>query len=237
VQEELRQLTFVPGQVDTFIAQFESLAGDANYPIDTQNTLTLFVAKLPYKMMSHIILNIKPMTFRGWADAARAFHKDNVAVQNIAAINEGSGWKKTPFKKGFMARQLAQILNVKMPVDPNAMDTRTDRTRSFNKFKRSNARATITEDPLDKQRKEGRCFICNKQGHMQRNCPDKSSDKKKSKAKQTKAEDSSSESETEDDYIDQFITNAWAMKESSKKAIIKKAIITEQGEEGGELDF
>ena len=94
VQEELRQLSFIPGQIDTFIAQFENLAGDANYPIDAQNTLTLFAAKLPYRMMSHIILNIKPMTFRGWADAARAYHKDNVAVQNIAAIGEGPGWKK-----------------------------------------------------------------------------------------------------------------------------------------------
>ena len=62
-QEELRRLSFVPGEIDNFVAQFKSLAGDATYPIDAQNTLTLFAAKLPYKMMSHIILNIKAMTF------------------------------------------------------------------------------------------------------------------------------------------------------------------------------
>ena len=237
VQEELHQLSFIPGQIDTFIAQFENLAGDANYPIDVQNILTLFAAKLPYKMMSHIILNIKPMTFRGWADAARAYHKDNVAVQNIAAIGEGPGWKKTqPSKKGFSAKQLAQILNVKLPIDPNAMDTRADRSRSFGRFKGSKGCATITTtNPKDKQRSEGRCYTCNKQGHISRNCPDRPA---KAKAKAANTKESDSESETDQPVsAEQFYRQSRAMKEEDKIAIVRKAFLAEQGEEGEDADF
>lgn len=91
-QDKLNHLTFTPSDVDTFLAQFEMLAKDASFPIDTQNTLLLLASKLPYRMMQHIILNVKPNTFRGWADAARAFHKDNIVVQNITSLEkEGTG--------------------------------------------------------------------------------------------------------------------------------------------------
>ena len=96
---------------------------------------SLLASKLPYRMMQHIILNIKPNTFRGWADAARAFHKDNIAVQNIANLGkEGTGHRTGPLQKkklGFSATELAKILNVKLPLDPNAMDTCADRTRAY----------------------------------------------------------------------------------------------------------
>ena len=53
-EDKLRHLTFIPGDVDTFIAQFESLADEAQYPINAPPTLTLFASKLPAKMMEHI---------------------------------------------------------------------------------------------------------------------------------------------------------------------------------------
>ena len=47
-------ILFIPGDVDTFIAQFESLAEEAQYPVDAAPTLTMFTSKLPAKMMDHI---------------------------------------------------------------------------------------------------------------------------------------------------------------------------------------
>ena len=53
-EDKLHHLTFIPGEIDTFIAQFESLAEEATYPLKTQLTLTLFTSKLPFKMMDYI---------------------------------------------------------------------------------------------------------------------------------------------------------------------------------------
>ena len=66
------------------------------------------------------------------------------------------------------------------------MDTRADRSRSYSRNKGSKGRASSTKEDPDTQRKEGRCFTCNKQGHLARNCPDKpakTSDKGKVKAR------------------------------------------------------
>ena len=38
-QDKLNHLMFTPGDIDTFLAQFETLAKDASFPINAQNTL------------------------------------------------------------------------------------------------------------------------------------------------------------------------------------------------------
>src|SRR6266404_4323510 len=124
----------MPNEVDTFIAQFESLAEEAGYQPDAQPTLTLFALKLPGSMVNHIYKVVRPQTFQDWADVARQFHRDNIAVQNLRSISEDFGGRnKGGGKKGGMtASQLAALLKVKLPLpDPNAMDTRADRSRSW----------------------------------------------------------------------------------------------------------
>jgi hypothetical protein len=241
-QDKLRNLPFIPGEVDTFIAQFETLAHEANFPIDADNTITMFAAKLPYKMMQHILLVVKPIGFQNWALAVRNYHKDNTLVQNVAAIGaDGTGRKNKPFNKtGFSPQQWAKILGVKMPLDRNAMDTRADRSRSYNRNKGTRGRASTTED-TQKQRAEGRCFTCNKQGHISRNCPDKPP-KKKSQVKAKKAEtsDQDSDSKTEDPKpmdLDTYVRLGKSLPEGTKIAIIRKAIEAEQGAEGDDADF
>jgi hypothetical protein len=180
-----------------FIAQFETLAHEANFPIDTDNTITMFAAKLPFKMMQHILLTVKPVGFQGWADAVCSYHKDNTLIQNVAAIgNDRMGRKdRPPNKTGFSLQQWAKILNVKMPLDPNAMDTRANCSCSYQKFKGSKGCTTTTEDTTQKQCAEGHCFTCNKQGHISCNCPDKPLKiQKKSQTKAKKAETEDSES-------------------------------------------
>ena len=77
------------------------------------------------------------------------------------------------------------------------MDTRADRTRSFSKNKGSRGRVTTTTPAkdTDKQRKEGRCFHCDKQGHISQNCPKKK--KEETKARKAETEDSDQESDAE----------------------------------------
>jgi hypothetical protein len=159
-EDELRHLTFIPGDVDTFIAQFETLALEATYGRNAQPALSLFASKLPFKMMDHIYKVARPQDFVQWTEAVHQYHQDNTAVQNIRGIYEDTPRKQSSQKKGFSAQQLAKILGVKMlSLDPNTMDTRVDRSRSFNKNRRTQGcTANITTDATETQQKEGRCF-------------------------------------------------------------------------------
>ena len=148
---------------------------------------------------------------------------------------------------------LAKILKVKMPSpDPNAMDTRTDRNRSANQNCRTQGRASATAPKdVDQQCAEGRCFTCNKQGHISRNCLDKSADtktnqppfqKKKAKACQAAIEDEETSDKEDVDYGDPDI-NAWVrkgqtLKTESKETIVRWAWEAETGMlVGPEADF
>ena len=125
-------------------------------------------------------------------------------------------------KTGISAKQWAQILGVKLPIpDSNAMDTCADRTRSYFKNKGSKGRASTTKEDPDKQRQEGRCFTCNKQGHLARNCPNKPwKDKGKVKARTAETETGDSDDiATLDDEATILYQQARAMKEESKNKI------------------
>ena len=134
-EEKFRHLSFTPGEVDTFIARFESLANEANYQLDARSTITLFASKLPYRMMDHLYKIVCPHDFAGWVEGVCQHRQDNQAVQNIKDIH-GDTPKKFPQKKtgGFMAAYLTKILGVKMPSpNPDAMDTWAYRNRSANR--------------------------------------------------------------------------------------------------------
>jgi hypothetical protein len=175
-------------------------------------------------------------------------NQDNTAVQNIRGIYKDTPKKQSSQKKGFSAAELAKILGVKMPTpDPNAMDTRADRSRVFNKNCGTKGRAgTTTTDPIEKQHKEGRCFTCGKQGHIARVCPDKDKDKKgKAPVKSRKAQTEDSGAEGDDESSDEegttspaaaYVRLGRSMKEADKLTILKMAVDAEQGKEV-ELDF
>ena len=76
----------IPGEVDTFIAQFEALAEEATYGLNNKATLSLFKAKLLFKMMDHIYKVTRPLKFHEWNNTARQYHQDNTAVQNMRNI-------------------------------------------------------------------------------------------------------------------------------------------------------
>ena len=195
-------------------------------------------------MMQHIFLIVKPFDFNGWADAARDYHQGNAALQGIRDISEDTPGKKTSKKTGFSAKQWAQILGVKLPaIDPNAMDTRADRSRSYSRNKGSKGRVSSTKEDPETQRKEGRCFTCNKQGHLARNCPNKptnTSDKGKVKARTAETEPIDSENEAEphdEDKARTFVRLARSMKEEEKIDFLMRVIEADKGAEGEDMDF
>ena len=244
-ETKLCGLSWIPGDVDTFIAQFRSLAEQAQYTLDDRPTITLFASKLLFKMMQHIFLIVKPVNFNGWADAARDYHQGNVALQGICDISKDAPGKKTGKKTGFLAKQWAQILGVKLPaIDPNAMDTHTDRSHSYSRNKGSKGRASSTKEDPETQRREGCCFTCNKQGHLAQNCldkPAKTLDKGKVKARIAKTEPIDSEDEAEPQTIEEkakaVIQLGRSMKEEEKIDFLMRVIEADKGAEGEDMDF
>ena len=125
------------------------------------------------------------------------------------------------------------------------MDTRADRSRSNNNRNQRTKGHAGTTDPdkdIEKLRKEGRCFTCNKQGHISRNCPDKAKNKNKApvKARIAETEESSEEikSETsEPPDWDAHVRLGRTLKESDKLTIIRKAAEVEQGKEDPDSDY
>ena len=239
-EEKLCNLTWTPGDVDTFVAQFRTLADEAEYPLDDRPTISLFASKLPHKMMEHICLVIKPRNFQGWADTARQYHQDNTAVQNLRNLNSDVPRKLGNKKTGFSAKQWAQILGVKLPIpDSNTMDTCTDRTRSYYRNKGSKGHTgTTKEDPV-KQHQEGRCFTCNKQGHLAKNCPDKPwKDKGKVKARTAKTNDGDNDTVmTPEEEVKALIQQGRLMEEETNIRLLQMAIEVDKGAKGEDMDF
>jgi hypothetical protein len=169
----LNHLLMTQNEVDIFLAQFESLAHEAQYPLDTPPTLSLLASKLPFHMMNHIYKVNRPQTFVDWTNAIHQYHQDNMAVQNLRGLHDDNPWKKNTLQqKGFSPQQLAKILGIKMPTpDANAMDTCADRSCSWNKNKGTKGHVSTTAPSTSskdtkKQCAEGHCFNCNKQGHI-----------------------------------------------------------------------
>ena len=185
--------------MDTFITQFKSLATEATYDLDAQPTLSLYASKLSFKMADHIYKVVRPVDFQGWAEATRQYHQDNTAVQNIRGI-----FKDTPKKTSTMGGKprismqlLVRILGVKMPTpNPNAMDTRANRTRSNNWKKGTKGHAANAEEESTNWCKTVECFKCHQKGHIQRFCPNKDKDDNKGK-KSVKAQVAETDAEEE----------------------------------------
>ena len=158
-------------------------------------------------------------------------------MQNLRNLNSDVPRKFGNNKTGISAKQWAQILGVKLPIlDKNAMDTRANRTHSYFRNNGSKGRAGTTKEDPDKQRQEGCCFTCNKQGHLARNCPDKPwKDKGKVKACIAETNDGDSDDITNlDDEAASLYKQARAMKEESKIRFIQ---MTAKEEPGDGLDF
>ena len=199
--------------MDQFLAQFQSLAQEAGYDWNAQPTLTLLASKLPVGMLHHLYKVTRSQNFQDWINGIRQFHQDNIAVNNIRNITEGSGGRskggdKTGFSKKarWTTQELAKLLNVKLPSrDPNAMDTRADRVKS--KYKRDGAKARLSQTVEDEQEKKkanedryrsGQCFNCGLKGHITKNCPKRKKTKPYTKARQAQTEDSGEDASEED---------------------------------------
>ena len=124
------------------------------------------------------------------------------------------------------------------------MDTRADRSCSYSKNKGSKGHTSSTKEDPETQRREGRCFTCNKQGHLARNCldkPTKTLDKGKVKARSAETKPVDSEDDAEPQTIEEkaraVIQLGRSMKEEEKIDFLMRVIEADKGAEGEDMDF
>ena len=132
-----------------------------------------------------------------------------------------------------------------MPLpDPDAMDTQADRSRSNKNNWHTKGRTSTTTPDTETMRKEGRCFTCQKQGHLAKNCPDKAKNKAKTpaKARVVEVEDSDDDKTSETSVEEPLTWDAYfrmgrTLPEEDKIMIVRKAAEAQEGLGAPEMDF
>jgi hypothetical protein len=191
------------GNIDEYISEFQMLGHQAHMDLDDPAALRLFARGLPDKLADACIDLDGPESFEQWRNSSQRQHRAWLKKQAIHR-----DYNKLPAPKPQIPNQNrwqglwnnrnrgAQAPRPQLPRrDPNAMDT-------------SAGKAT-TEEQKKKFRAEGRCFECERQGHIARECPSK-----KVKARSAELTDLSKQ-EITDDLTDR---STWSVTEMIARA-------------------
>jgi hypothetical protein len=145
------------GDLDTYIATFNKLAGLAGYSPSDQGALALFKKGLPMPLNLSIVQHTNPRldTLVDWQKAARE--------QQLKYLQTREFRKPLSSKQKAFANCLG--VNNQGQRDLNVMDM--DATQPFTHFTK------LTEEEKVQLRKQGACFRCQQDGHMSRECPKK----------------------------------------------------------------
>jgi hypothetical protein len=210
----LGELKMEKGNVDHYIARFQQLASEGEHDVDQPTILTMFANGLPTALADKCY-DLNPHDFDEWALAAQRCHaiwlKKQYAKGNLTSTQPSNPWKNLRWgNQGQKGRGGKGTPPTRFtPRDPNAMDTS------------ATVRKATTEAEKQKCRQEGRCYECNKQGHVVRDCPDR-----KSRARTTKVEDAGDKVATSKaasfDDGETLADYALKLSEENRDAFIKK---------------
>jgi hypothetical protein len=182
---EFHLVSMERGDLDGYVSKFERLAHLAGYNLNSSLVLNRFGSKLIPGLYAAIVNRPdEPVTWTDWVRAAQKYQQKYLLVQ----ANLGNRRSKDPAKgqKSCSKEQWQQALRPKQK-DPNTMEI--DRVR---------ARQITTDERADLM-KAGKCFTCCKQGHLSRDCPQRSSrpcTNARASASQVKVEDGDEEEDT-----------------------------------------
>jgi hypothetical protein len=158
---EFHLISMERSDLNGYVSKFEWLACLAGYDLNSSLVLDRFGSKLIPGLYTAIVNRPdEPVTWTDWVRAAQKYQQKDLLVQ----ANLGDRRSKDPAKgqKSRSKEQWQQALWPK-PKDPNAMEI--DRVRA----------RQITTDERMELMKAGKCFTCRKQGHLSRDCPQRSS--------------------------------------------------------------
>jgi hypothetical protein len=171
---KLQMIAMKDNEIDDYIAEFENLIQMAGRSRNDPGSLDYFRQGLK-SWLHQALLRRRPVPLT--IDQWQAMAREEVEVRALTAASLGNkpkGWlvSRDSLAQSQSSQRSTDTQKTTKKRDPNAMDVdvvRTSRTSS------------LTKEQRIKLMKEGKCFICQKDGHMARACPDKR-DKGKGKA-------------------------------------------------------
>ena len=144
--DAIKHLWMGEGSFEEHLAKFKLLMSQSGLN-KSAAVVDLFRETLPYGLQRPILLSENPLTtLQGWYDKANTFHGNWRKSQWLLSQGKTNEAKKKTPKKTFTFLKHEQ--------NPNAMDIN---------------RLTTEERTL--LMKEGKCFKCQKQGHLSKDCP------------------------------------------------------------------
>ena len=167
-EKDIKDIRMQGGEIDQYIAKFETLARLAGMGLDEKGTIKLFTDGLPTNLHRSIIDKEAraPRTWQEWTEAAIRQQQKWLYLRTVFGVAPRSEHpeSKKPKNRPPNWRPNQDQWRQGFAKDSNAMDLTPGRTR---------ARGALTDDERAKLMAEGRCFRCKNTGHLSRACPDK----------------------------------------------------------------
>lgn len=147
--------------LDAYTARFKQLARTAGFAETALATARIYAKGLPPKLLDAILhRDTHPETLEQWINDART------EAQKFA---NRQAWKsQVPHFQNFM-QHTPRNGGHKKYVHPNDRTVPMDVDRDVVTY----VRRAVTQEDKQRFQREGRCFHCDKQGHMARDCPAK----------------------------------------------------------------
>ena len=151
--------------IDDYIATFNRLLAKAGWDKNTQGTIEMFKSGLDPLTLKFILMGDT------WPNAANLLEWQNAArnqavKRNVIRQTLRNSFQKRVSTTATMAPQRANPRKQRPQRDPNAMDVDVARTNRSSTDR-------LSPEEVTRLRNEGRCFICKKQGHISKTCPDR----------------------------------------------------------------
>ena len=157
---KLTQFKMNKDDLDTYISTFNNLIRKANYDRDAEGTIHFFRQGLNRELLKAILTcDAQPTTLTEWETAARTEQRKHVNRQAILHPERHHyKWAPPPHNGNRHYRRHPNDETVPMDVD----------TPVFTQVSRA-----YSEEDKNCYRSQGRCFRCDKQGHMAKECPER----------------------------------------------------------------
>ena len=196
--EKLHGLKMLGSDIDTYIAEFDHLMGEAGYRKDDWGAIIKFKEGLQPKLLHQIIVHITPAptTIKGWKEAARKRQTVYKELKNAGLSQTGQAYQgpsdiqkkfaralgmrnyQTPAQRmpnqggGYKGgHQRHQSSGQVVPMDVDAgFTTPTGTTQKF---------TPLSDTERAELRAANACFYCKKPGHISKWCRSKPQNQKK----------------------------------------------------------